>query len=269
MPLMWVKPGCSERELSIRVILGEQRSLTFGNVDRPAFEGLEDGVRSQDLPLIRRSRLFASLGEAQLKAMLTSCFVQELPKDAVPCRQNDKPEFLHIVLSGAVGLFGESPREEILVEFFGPGDVFILPAVLLDAPYLMTGRLLEPGRVLFWPAATLREQMRVNGALAYGASLLLSSYWRTLVGQIKDLKLLSAVERLSALLLALAPRQNGPVTVPLPGGRRLIAGRLGVTPQSLSRAFAALRPLGVSGNGRTVTIADPARLREVGPSARH
>jgi CRP/FNR family transcriptional activator FtrB len=220
-------------------------------------------LRSSDLPLIRRSRLFSQLGEAELKAMLASCFVQELPKDAVPCRQNDKPEFLHIVLSGSVGLFGESSREEMLVEFFGPGDVFILPAVLLDAPYLMTGRLLEAGRVLFWPAATFRDHMRTNGALAHGASLLLSSYWRTLVGQIKDLKLLTAVERLSAMLLALAPRQHGAVTVPLPGGRRLIAGRLGITPQSLSRAFAALRPLGVSGNGRSITIADPARLREL------
>ncbi|MBX9946929.1 MAG: helix-turn-helix domain-containing protein [Reyranella sp.] len=63
-------------------------------------------------------------------------------------------------------------------------------------------------------------------------------------------------------MLALAPRDSGPVTVTLPDGRRLVAGRLGVTPQSLSRAFAALRPLGVSGGGRRVTIADPARLRE-------
>ena len=230
-------------------------------------QGTESQVRSSDLPLIRRSRLFSQLGEGELKALLAPCFVQELPKDAVLCRQDEKAEFLHIVLSGSAGLFGESAREETLVEFFGPGDVFILPAVLLDAPYLMTGRLLEGGRVLFWPAAAFRDQMRSNGVLAYGASLVLSSYWRTLVSQIKDLKLLSAVERLSAMLLALAPRQKGPVTVPLPGGRRLIAGRLGVTPQSLSRAFAALRPLGVTGNGRSITIADPARLRALSPSS--
>ncbi len=73
---------------------------------------------------------------------------------------------------------------------------------------------------------------------------------------------MSAIERLSAFLLALAPRDTGPVTVTLPGGRRLIAGRLGVTPQSLSRAFSALRPLGVTGSGREVSIADPTRLRQ-------
>jgi CRP/FNR family transcriptional activator FtrB len=196
--------------------------------------------------------------------MLATCFVQTLPKGTVPCRQGEKPEFLHIVLSGRVGLFAEGPREEELIEFFGPSDSFVLPAVMMDAPYLVTARLLDEGRIMLWPAPAFRAQVRANGTLAYGASLLLSSYWRTLIGQIKDLKLLSAIERLSAFLLALAPRETGPVTVTLPGGRSLIAGRLGVTPQSLSRAFAALRPLGVTGSGRQVSISDPARLREFG-----
>jgi len=220
-------------------------------------------MRATDLPLIRRSRLFAHVSEQDLAAMLATCFVQTLPKGATPCHQGEKAEFFHIVLSGAVGLFAEGPREETLIEFFGPGDGFIMAAVMLDAPYLVTARLLEEGRILLWPAAAFRAQVRANGALAYGATLQLSSYWRTLVDQIKDLKLLSATERLSAFLLALAPSQTGRVTVTLPGGRRLIAGRLGITPQSLSRAFAALRPLGVSGSGRQVMIAEPARLREV------
>lgn len=221
-------------------------------------------MRAADLPFIRRSRLLALASEQELAALLATSFVQSLPKGTTPCQQGEKPEFLHVVLSGRVGLFGEGPREAALIEFFGPGDAFILPAVMLDSPYLMTARLLEESRLLLWPAAAFRAQMRVNGSLAYGAALLLSSYWRTLIGQIKDLKLLSAIERLSAFLLALAPRQTGSVTVTLPGGRRLIAGRLGVTPQSLSRAFAALRPLGVNGSGRQVTIAELARLREFG-----
>jgi len=219
-------------------------------------------MRTTDMPLIRRSRLFAQVAEPDLAAMLTACFVQTLPASAVLCRQGEKAEFLHVVLSGRVGLFGAAAQDETLVEFFGPGDAFIVPAVVLDAPYLLTARLLEEGRILMWPAAAFRAQLRATGALAYGTSLLLSGYWRTLVGQIKDLKLLSAIERLSAFLLALTPRDTGPVTVLLPGGRRLVAGRLGITPQSLSRAFAALRPLGVSGGGRQVLIPDPARLRE-------
>lgn len=111
-----------------------------------------------------------------------------------------------------------------------------------------------------WLQRSVPSQGHGQLSLRSGAATA-SGYWRTLIGQIKDLKLLSAIElRLSAFLLALAPRETGPVTV-TPGGRRLVAGRLGITPQSLSR-FAALRPLGISGGGRQVTIVDPARLRE-------
>lgn len=220
-------------------------------------------MRPADIPLIRRARLFSQVSETDLAALVATCFVQTLPAGATPCHQGEKPEFLHIVLSGKVGLFAEGPREEMLIEFFGPGDGFVLPAVMLDMPYLVTARLLDEGRILLWPAAAFRAQVRANGALAYGATLQLSSYWRILVGQIKDLKLLSATERLSAMLLALAPRQTGSATVTLPGGRRLIAGRLGITPQSLSRAFATLRPLGVSGQGRQIAIADLERLRDL------
>lgn len=202
------------------------------------------------------------MSEPDLAVMLTACFAQTLPARTVLCRQGEQADFLHIVLSGRVGLFGEGERDEALVEFFGAGDAFIMPAVMLGAPYLLTARLLDEGRILMWPAAAFRSQVKTNASLAYGAALLLSGYWRTLVSQIKDLKLLSAIERLSAFLLALSPRESGPVTVTLPGGRRLVAGRLGVTAQSLSRAFASLRPLGVSGTGREVSIADPARLRE-------
>ena len=224
-------------------------------------------MRATDLPLIRRSRLFGQASEADLERLLATCFVQALPKGTLLCRQGEKPEFLHVMLSGRVGLFGEAAGEETLVEFFGPGDAFVLPAAMLDAPMLLSARLLDEARVLMWPAAEFRAQVRANAALSYGAALLLSGYWRTLVGQIKDLKLLSAIERLSAFLLALAPRHNAAVTVTLPGGRRLIAARLGVTPQSLSRAFAAIRPLGVSGTGRQVTIADPGRLRPLSSTA--
>lgn len=219
-------------------------------------------MRTADLARLRRSKLLAEVPVSEVAAVLTGCFVQTLPEDTVLCRQGERAQFLHIVVSGRVGLFGEAADKEALIEIFGPGDAFIVPAVMLGAPYLVTARLLDEGQILMWPADAFRVEVRKNLSLALGVALQLSGYWRALVAQIKDLKLLAATERLSALLLALAPRTSGPATVTLPGGRRLVAGWLGVTPQSLSRAFAVLRPLGVTGGGREVTIADPTRLRQ-------
>jgi len=219
-------------------------------------------MRRTDLAPIRRARLLSGLPQRQLVAMLGPTFVQTLPMGAVLCRQGEKPEFLHIVVSGRVGLFGEWAGDEALVEMFGPGDAFIVPAVVLDLPALLTGRMLEEGRILMWPAPSFRHQVRSNAGLAHGAMIQLCDNWRLLIGQLKDLKLLSATERLATLLLSLAPPGAGAVRARLPGNRSLVAGLLGVAPQSLSRAFAGLRPIGVSGGGREVTIADIGRLRE-------
>src|SRR5689334_21027410 len=134
-------------------------------------------MRPTDLSLLRRSPLFAAVSEASLSALLAPCFVQTLPKGSSLCRQGERAEFLHVVLSGAVGLFGEGAQDEVLVEFFGPGDSFILAAALLDAPYLLSARLLEESRILLWPAAAFREQIRIHGALAYGAALQSAGYW--------------------------------------------------------------------------------------------
>ena len=58
-----------------------------------------------------------------------------------------------------------------------------------------------------------------------------------------------------------APAKDGAATVTLPQERKLLAAHIGVTPESLSRAFVALRAVGVGGRGRKVTIDDVARLR--------
>lgn len=218
-------------------------------------------MRRTDLAPLRRASLLSGVPDTVLRRMLRPTFVQALPEGFVLCRQGERPDFLHVVVSGRVGLFGERGDDEALIEIFGPGDALIVPAVVLDMPSLLTARMLDEGRIVMWPASAFRDQVRGNSALAYGAMLQLSGYWRLLIGQLKDLKLLSAIERLSNLLLSLAPRRRGPVRVTLPGNRQLVAGMLGVAPQSLSRGFAALRPLGVSGNGREISIANPDRLR--------
>jgi len=220
-------------------------------------------MRRTDLAPIRRAGLLAGMPQAELARLLAPAFVQSLPEGTVLCRQGEKPDFLHIVVAGRVGLFGERSGDEALIEIFGLGDAFIVPAVALDMPSLLTARLLDESRILMWPAGAFRAAARANGRLAHGAMLQLCGYWRLLISQLKDLKLLTATDRLSNLLLSLAPRRGGPAQVLLPGNRSLVAGMLGVAPQSLSRAFASLRPVGVSGGGREITIADLNRLREV------
>jgi CRP/FNR family transcriptional regulator, transcriptional activator FtrB len=220
-------------------------------------------MREQDAELARRSPLLAGLSEAQFARVTRGAFAQALPRAAEVCHEGDMAEFLHLILSGRVALLGGEAAHETVVEFFDQGDVFVAPAVMLELPYLMSARVVSPARILMLPAAQFRESLRQEPELTYAMAALLARYWRTLVGQIKDLKLNTALQRLAQFLLALAPREPGPATITLPEERRLIAARLGVTPESLSRAFAQLRASGVSSRGRRVTIADPRGLNRI------
>jgi hypothetical protein len=60
----------------------------------------------------------------------------------------------------------------------------------------------------------------------------------------------------------------GAHTIALPSDKTLIAGRLGLKPESLSRAFAKLKSCGVDVRASHVTLRDVARLRELASADR-
>jgi CRP/FNR family transcriptional regulator, transcriptional activator FtrB len=220
-------------------------------------------VRPSDLELTRGLPLFADLAPALVDQLTHGAFVQSLPRGAMLCVQGEMPEFLHIVLAGRVALMGQEPgRTETVIEFFETGDVLIAPAVMLEAPYLMSARVVRDSRVLFIQAGQVRRMLKLEPDFTYAMAMQLARYWRKLIYQIKQLKLHSSTERLAAFLVGQSPEERGQAVLELPEDRKVVAARLGMTPESLSRAFAALRKYGVGGRGRRVTIADLGRLRE-------
>jgi CRP/FNR family transcriptional activator FtrB len=223
-------------------------------------------MEASDRDWIARNPVFQSLGEDDLNVLLGDAVVHDQPADTILFRQGQRPDFLHVLIEGRVGLMGVGMDDrQVVVEFMEPGESFILAAVLTDAPYLMAARTIQRSRVLLIPAGTLREHVSANGRLAVGLLASLSRHYRMMVRQVKDLKLHSATERLGCYLLALGEQgaggRDGPVTVTLPVEKALLATRLGTTPENLSRAFANLRSAGVTTSGGTVTIVDMVRLR--------
>jgi CRP/FNR family transcriptional activator FtrB len=219
-------------------------------------------LRPEDRKLLRATPLFAPLSMAQLDRVAAEIVVHGLPRGAMVCRQGEVPEFVYVILEGRVALVGESTgKPDTVVEFFDAGDVFIAAAAILDAPLLMSARVVHDARIALLPAAAFRRLLQEEPALTLALVRQFAVYWRKLIRQIKDLKLKSAAERVATFLLALAPRGHGAAVVMLPEERKLLAAHIGVTPESLSRAFVGLRAVGVGGRGRRVTIEDLDRLR--------
>ena len=91
----------------------------------------------------------------------------------------------------------------------------------------------------------------------------ISQHMHHLVQQVEQLKAQSGVQRVAEFLASLSVAEQGHCTMALPYDKVLIAGRLGLTPESLSRAFARLRSIGVVVDNAHVVVRDVAKLRQL------
>ena len=223
--------------------------------------GEVDLIGPEDRRLATNAAVLNRLTGRLSDQLLKQSHARDLPKGEIIFRVGEMPEHLHLVLKGCVALTGRcSEGRETVIEFLEPGECFVLAAVVLKSPYLLSARAATNIRLLHLPAERLRALLESNHALTMATVEALASQWRQLVAQVTDLKLKSSAQRLGAYLLTFT-KGNGETQVRLPSERQLVAARLGMTPESLSRAFARLRPLGVIGQGQAVTIKDTKRLR--------
>jgi CRP/FNR family transcriptional activator FtrB len=183
-----------------------------------------------------------------------------LPRGVAVFAQDAPADHLHLLLQGSVGL---STMEEggtpTLVEILGPGDAFLVGAVLLRLPCPVSAATLAPSRILAIPAEQMRTEAIGDAGLMHAAMEQMSRQWRLLVDQVVDLKTRDAMQRAARFLARRLSSPRGAVELPEP--RSAIAARLGMTPESLSRALHGLEAAGLLRlRGRRVDVPDRAAL---------
>ncbi len=94
-------------------------------------------------------------------------------------------------------------------------------------------------------------------------ALELATAYRAVVKELKNQKLRSSLERLGNWLLVQDAATGSSGRVDLPFDKKVLASRLGMAPEVLSRSFAALQPYGVCVNGATITIGDRVALNKL------
>jgi CRP/FNR family transcriptional activator FtrB len=201
--------------------------------------------QSSTLGLVRETELARRVGDAVMTRLMNGSVVQILPPRAVLFEEGTDPEFVHLVLSGRVGLVASGgTAQEAVIEIFGAGSLLVVPAVILALPYLVSGVVLAESRIMLIRAELFRRALDEEPALARAVVDMQARHWRLLIEQIKDLKLRHAPERLAQWLLREAEAQGSDV-IRIDGPKRVQARRLGMSPESFSRAIAALEEAGV------------------------
>ena len=217
-----------------------------------------------DLQTVRQSALLANLPESQQARLLEGAQVQAVETGQTIFLQDEPAQALFIVLDGWVKLYRVAASgTEAVVSVMTRGRSFGEAVALRDVPYPVSAEAITPARLLRLDAARMRHLLQSDPVLATSMLAAVFVHLQNLVGQIEGLKARSGVQRVAEFLLSLSAGRGRDCSVALPYNKALIAGRLGMKPETLSRAFARLREHGVRIEAAVAHIEDIERLREL------
>ena len=221
-----------------------------------------------DIPLIlSRLPLFQKLSPEQLAALVSACRERRLAKGELLVQKGDPAKGFFVVVFGQIKLaFPSSQGNEKVVEILGPHQSFGEAVMFMDRPYPVFAEGLEESLLLHIASAPVFELLERDPLFAKCMLAGLSMRLHSLVQDVETYSLRSSAQRVVGYLLQQCPQTGtteGSFDISLPTSKQVIASRLNLTPETLSRIFHDLSSNGlISVSGKQITVTSLKRLRE-------
>lgn len=226
-----------------------------------AGKGLE--MKPEHIFTARRSTLLAGVSDEVAQEVLSHARLRSFDRGATIFLQGERASAIYIVAGGWVKLYRIAPNgTEAVVGVFTRGRSIGEAVAFRNDVYPVAAEAVTDCEVIRIEADHFLRLIHDNPAIAVSILSATFAHLHGLVEQIEQLKAQTGAQRVAEFLLELAQCEAGACTVTLPYDKVLIAGRLGMKPESLSRAFARLRKFGVTVHQNHAKIADIAALRD-------
>lgn len=221
-----------------------------------------------DIPqILSRLPLFQALAPEQLAQMAGAARERRAAKGEMLFQKGDASKGFFVVVAGQVKLaFPSSQGNEKVVEIIGPLQSFGEAVMFLDRPYLVFAEALTDALLLHISRDAVVAQIAADPLFAQRMLAGLALRLHSLIQDVETYSLRSSAQRVIGYLLQLCPpnaEEAGEQEIALPTSKQVIASRLNLTPETLSRIFHDLAANGViTVHGKQITIHDLRRLRE-------
>ncbi|MEK6746159.1 MAG: nitrate- and nitrite sensing domain-containing protein [Pseudomonadota bacterium] len=219
--------------------------------------GIESGVRSY-MGTIQALPLFAGLAPDALQDILKYARVVSHNKGAMIFLQGEQASRFYIILDGWVKLFkGNVDGQEAVLQVMTVGETLLETVIFSNSPFPVTAQAVEPVKLLSIPATIVREKLQNNKELAINMLSTVAGRSQALINQFEQLTLKTVTQRVGWFLLKLF-LENGEHTknIKLPYDKSLIAGYLGMKPETFSRTLQALKEQGIDIDKNYVNLPD-------------
>ena len=243
-----------QQHLPMRVVNGN------GNGGTPRDPRLLEGVLSN-------VHLFHGIGQRQIADLAARAKGLQFRRGAIVCAQGGCIPGLHAIAYGQVKLaFRGAEDEERVMRIAGPVETFGLAASVLGRPTPYEAVALDDSLLVMVPSAAILAMVENDPRFARAVIHALAERTMTLLAEVEAGALRGGVQRLASYLDSLAGSNggNGSCTVRLPTTKTVIASRLGVKKETLSRLLRDLAQKGlIAVEQREVAILDRPGLAAV------
>jgi len=217
---------------------------------------------------LRRCYLFAEMSEQHLDTLLTTAQQMRLQPGDPIFRQGEPADRFYFVREGLVKLFRLSPEgDEKIIELMRTGETFAEAVMFMGTHgrYPVNAEAVSEACVLAFDQKTFLSLLGESRDACFGLLASMSRRLHLLVNQIESLTLQNATYRLVAYLLEQAPGDGSRQSdVELTTPKAVIASRLAIQPETLSRILSKLRQGGlIEVQGNHVLVRDVQALRNL------
>ena len=217
--------------------------------------------------LLIKIPIFAALEANELKEIVSLSHEKKFAANENIFWESDAADWFYIVIEGKVKISKlTSNAREIVLSFFGRGEIFGEVAVLENGPYPASAQAMDASRLIGIRRSDFWNFLLKHPAIALKIISLLSGRLREAQNRLRDLAGERVEQRLARLLLRLFDKLG---TV-LPFTRQELSDMSGTTTETTIRTLSQWKDQGIisSVRGKT-TIIDEKKLRKMaeGPGA--
>jgi len=208
--------------------------------------------------------LFQRLNEEQLNRVDRRVTRIRADEGHILFEQGDVADRFYLLLAGQVKLYRLSmDGDEKVIEVINPGSTFAEALMFLEKPvFPVCAEAMETSHLLGIDAADFIQLLResVDTCLLLAGDL--TQRLHGLLREINDLSLNSGTGRVAAYLIQNTPVDHTELVLHVP--KHVLASRLSIKPESLSRIFRSLSNAGlIEIRGNHVLILDRTHLTEL------
>jgi CRP/FNR family transcriptional regulator, dissimilatory nitrate respiration regulator len=231
----------------------------------------EPGVERSERPdmprLLSRLPLFHELSAAQIDSIASDTRTRRLSKGEILFHQGDSPHGFFVVSEGQLKLGFASPQgNEKVVEIIGPRQSFGEAVMFMARPYPVFAQALTDALVVQIGQQTVFDLLSTDTTFARAMLAGLSRRLHSLIGDVEAYSLRSGAQRVIGYLLQQCAEQEtagDEPSVSLPISKQVLASRLNLTPETLSRVLHDLASSKtITMHGKQITIHGLQKLRD-------